>query len=57
MSYSDKIDENQTVAKKCLNMGAYNAGVSRAYYAAFLKAKMFCFYLIIIMKKGKKFTE
>jgi uncharacterized protein (UPF0332 family) len=41
MSYADKIIENQKVAKKCLVMGAYNAGVSRAYYSAFLKAKMF----------------
>jgi uncharacterized protein (UPF0332 family) len=41
MSYSDKIIENQNVAKKCLDMGAYNVGVSRAYYSAFLTAKMF----------------
>jgi uncharacterized protein (UPF0332 family) len=41
MSYSDKIIENQNVAKKCLAMNAYNAGISRAYYSAFLRAKMF----------------
>jgi uncharacterized protein (UPF0332 family) len=41
MSYSDKVIENQIVAKKCLAMNAYNAGVSRAYYSAFLRAKMF----------------
>jgi uncharacterized protein (UPF0332 family) len=41
MPYADKITENQKVARKCLAMEAYNAGVSRAYYSAFLKAKMF----------------
>jgi uncharacterized protein (UPF0332 family) len=41
MPYADKVIENKNVARKCLAMKAYNAGVSRAYYSAFLKAKMF----------------
>jgi len=39
MSYSDKVAENKRVAEKCLDLKAYNAGVSRAYYAAFLHIK------------------
>jgi uncharacterized protein (UPF0332 family) len=41
MPYADKVIENQNVARKCLAMDVYNAGISRAYYSAFLKAKMF----------------
>ena len=39
MSYGDKAAENEMMAKKCLQLRAYNAGVSRAYYAAFLHIK------------------
>ena len=39
MSYHDKVAENKRVAEKCLDLRAYNAGVSRAYYAAFLHIK------------------
>jgi uncharacterized protein (UPF0332 family) len=35
MGLLEKSDENVRIAKKCLNMDAYNAGVSRAYYAVF----------------------
>ena len=39
MSYKDKVAENKRVAEKCINLGAYNAGINRAYYAAFLHFK------------------
>jgi uncharacterized protein (UPF0332 family) len=39
MSYKDKVAENKMVAEKCLGFKAYNAGVTRAYYAAFLHIK------------------
>jgi len=35
MGLLEKSDENIKVAKKCLDMDAYNAGISRAYYAVF----------------------
>ena len=41
MPFNDKIDENKRVAKKCKDLKAYNAGVTRAYYCAFLKAKSY----------------
>jgi len=41
MSYEDKVAENKMVAKKCLEMKAYNAGVTRAYYSAFLRIKAY----------------
>jgi hypothetical protein len=37
MGLLEKSDENVRVAKKCLDMGAYNSGISRAYYATFQK--------------------
>ena len=39
MSFKDKVAENKMVAKKCLELKAYNAGVTRAYYSAFLHIK------------------
>jgi uncharacterized protein (UPF0332 family) len=39
MGLLEKSDENVRIAKKCLNMDAYNAGVSRAYYAVFQKVE------------------
>jgi len=39
MSFADKAAENKRVAKKCMEMKAYNAGVTRAYYSAFLLIK------------------
>ena len=47
MSYKDKVAENKMVAEKCLNIKAYNAGVTRAYYAAFQHIKAYL--------TGKKF--
>jgi len=47
MSFTDKVAENKSVAEMCMKMGAYNAGVSRAYYSAFLHIKTFL--------KGKNF--
>lgn len=41
MSFADKINENKMIAHECLQLKAYNAGASRAYYAAFLAAKKF----------------
>jgi uncharacterized protein (UPF0332 family) len=35
MSLLEKSNENKKVAEKCLDIRAYNAGISRAYYAAF----------------------
>jgi hypothetical protein len=35
MGLLEKSDENVRVARKCLQMKTYNAGISRAYYAAF----------------------
>jgi uncharacterized protein (UPF0332 family) len=35
MSLLEKSDENKRTAKKCLDTRAYNAGISRAYYATF----------------------
>lgn len=39
MPFTEKIDENKRVANKCKDIKAYNVGVTRAYYCAFLKAK------------------
>jgi uncharacterized protein (UPF0332 family) len=39
MGLLEKSDENVRVAKKCLDINAYNAGVSRAYYAAFQRVE------------------
>jgi len=41
MSYSDKVAENKRVAHKCMEIKAYNAGVTRAYYAAFQHIKAY----------------
>jgi uncharacterized protein (UPF0332 family) len=41
MSLLEKSGENKRVAEKCLSLKAYNAGVSRAYYAAFQRADHF----------------
>jgi uncharacterized protein (UPF0332 family) len=35
MSLLEKSDENKRTAKKCQETKAYNAGISRAYYATF----------------------
>jgi len=39
MAFADKVAENKRVAEKCMEMKAYNAGVTRAYYSAFLRIK------------------
>jgi hypothetical protein len=39
MSFVDKVAENKRVAEKCMEIKAYNAGVTRAYYSAFLRIK------------------
>lgn len=39
VSYLEKSEENRRVAKKCTTLGAFNAGASRAYYSAFLRAR------------------
>jgi len=39
MAFADKAAENKRVAEKCMEMEAYNAGVTRAYYSAFLLIK------------------
>ena len=39
MAFADKIAENKRIAEKCMEMKAYNAGVTRAYYSAFLRIK------------------
>ena len=39
MAFADKSAENKRVAEKCMEIKAYNAGVTRAYYAAFLRIK------------------
>jgi len=41
MPYNDKVAENKMVAEKCLHLKAYNAGVTRAYYAAFQHIKAY----------------
>ena len=41
MAYANKSAENKRVAEKCLELKAYNAGVSRAYYSAFLHIKAY----------------
>jgi len=35
MSLQEKSDENKRIAKKCIEMKAYNAGISRVYYSLF----------------------
>ena len=49
MGLLEKSDENVKVAKKCLDMDAYNAGVSRAYYAVFQKVEY-------VLKNSKAFN-
>jgi uncharacterized protein (UPF0332 family) len=39
MVFADKVAENKRVAEKCMEIKAYNAGVTRAYYSAFLSIK------------------
>jgi uncharacterized protein (UPF0332 family) len=39
MGLLEKSEENTRVARKCLDLTAYNAGISRAYYAAFQKVE------------------
>jgi len=39
MAFADKVAENKRVAEKCMEIKAYNAGVTRAYYSAFLRIK------------------
>jgi hypothetical protein len=39
MGLLEKSDENVKVAKKCLDLDACNAGVSRAYYAVFQRVE------------------
>jgi uncharacterized protein (UPF0332 family) len=39
MSLLDKSKENARIAKKCLSLAAYSAGISRAYYAVFQTAE------------------
>jgi uncharacterized protein (UPF0332 family) len=39
MAFIDKVAENKRVAEKCMEINAYNAGVTRAYYSAFLRIK------------------
>ena len=41
MSLKDKVAENKRVAKKCMEINAYNAGVTRAYYSAFQQIKAY----------------
>ena len=41
MSYKSKVTENKMVAEKCLDIQAYNAGVTRAYYSAFQHIKAY----------------
>jgi len=48
MAFTDKSAENKRVAHKCMEIKAYNAGVTRAYYSAFQHIKA---YLI-----GKRFN-
>jgi len=41
MAFADKSAENKRVARKCMEIKAYNAGVSRAYYSAFQHIKAY----------------
>ena len=41
MGFANKVAENKMVAEKCLGLKAYNAGVTRAYYSAFLHIKSY----------------
>jgi len=62
MAFTDKSAENKRVAEKCMEMKAYNAGVTRAYYSAFqhikayLKGKGFD-YNAFLQKTGSKDRE
>jgi len=40
-SLHSKAEENKRVAMKCININAYNAGISRAYYSVFQKIKSY----------------
>jgi uncharacterized protein (UPF0332 family) len=62
MSYTDKVAENKRIAKKCMEMKAYNAGVTRAYYAAFLQVKAYLIgkqfdYKKFLLQRGSKDRE
>lgn len=35
MSLQEKSDENKRIARRCIDMKAYNVGISRVYYAIF----------------------
>lgn len=41
MNLHIKAEENKRVAMKCINIDAYNAGISRAYYSVFQKIKSY----------------
>jgi uncharacterized protein (UPF0332 family) len=58
MSYKKKVAENKKVAEKCMEIKAYNAGVTRAYYSAFLHIKDYLLsnnfdYTDFLRRKGK----
>lgn len=60
MPFDDKIEENRRVAKKCKDLKAYNAGVTRAYYCVFLKAKSYLLvnhFDYVDFKKRRGITE
>ena len=48
MAFTDKSAENKRAAEKCMEIKAYNAGVTRAYYSAFQHIKAYL--------KGKRFN-
>ena len=57
MAFADKVAENKRVAEKCMEIKAYNAGVTRAYYSAFLRIKSYLIekqfdYEDFLQKKG-----
>jgi uncharacterized protein (UPF0332 family) len=41
MAFVDKVAENKRAAEKCMEIRAYNAGVTRAYYSAFQHIKAY----------------
>ena len=41
MGYSEKIQENKRIVKKCRDISAFNVGASRAYYCAFISIKKY----------------
>ena len=62
MAFTNKSAENKRVAEKCMEIRAYNAGVTRAYYSAFqhikayLTAKGFD-YELFLQQKGSTEKE